>query len=77
MAVGRCMSADTTVWDVTRAIPACALTGEAAGTASAMAIQSFDGDLACLPIADLQDRLAAQGGLLDRELIKAVPPDTE
>jgi hypothetical protein len=42
-----------------------------------MAIQSFDGDLACLPIADLQDRLAAQGGLLDRELIKAVPPDTE
>ena len=36
---GRCISADTSVWDATRAIPTCVLTGEAAGTAAALAVR--------------------------------------
>ncbi len=68
-AVGRCMSADPTVWDVTRAIPACALTGEAAGVASALAVQQFAADIHAVPPQLLQDRLRAQGGLLDPRLI--------
>ena len=56
MAVGRCMSANTTVWDVTRAIPACVVTGEAAGTAAALALNPGGDDLPGLPIGALQDR---------------------
>ena len=33
---GRCISADDAMWDNTRVIPACAVTGEAAGLAAAM-----------------------------------------
>jgi len=71
-AVGRCMSADTTIWDVTRSIPTCALTGEAAGVASAMAVQNYKGDLHAVPIKELQDRLIEHGGLLDPELVHPV-----
>ena len=35
-AAGRCISADDDLWDVMRAIPACAVTGQAAGTAAAL-----------------------------------------
>ena len=75
-AIGRCMSADTTIWDVTRAIPTCALTGEAVGIASAMAVQSFGGDIHAVPIGELQDELKAKGGLLDRELVYPVEEAT-
>ena len=34
---GRCISATDDAWEVTRAIPACAVTGQAAGTAAAIA----------------------------------------
>lgn len=36
LAAGRCISADDDMWDVTRVIPVCALSGQAAGTAAAM-----------------------------------------
>ena len=36
IAAGRCISATDAMWDVTRVIPVCAVTGEAAGTAAAM-----------------------------------------
>ncbi len=36
-AAGRCISVDDGTWDVIRAIPACAVTGQAAGTAAALA----------------------------------------
>jgi len=75
-AVGRCMSADTTVWDVTRAIPTCALTGEAAGLASAIAVREFSGDIHALPIGAVQDRLRAQGGLFAPELIHPIAEET-
>jgi len=69
-AVGRCMSTDTTAWDVTRGISACVLTGEAAGTASAMAVSAYGADLWAVPVSDLQKRLVEQGALLDPELVR-------
>jgi hypothetical protein len=72
-AVGRCMSADTTVWDVMRAIPGCALTGTAAGTAAALAARQTGGDLQALSIVDLQARLREQGALLDPALAREAP----
>ena len=33
---GRCISADDAMWDITRVIPVCSVTGEAAGTAAAL-----------------------------------------
>lgn len=69
-AVGRCMSTDTTAWDVTRGISACVLTGEAAGTASAMAVAAYDADLSRLPVGELQARLIEQGALLNPELVE-------
>lgn len=35
-ACGRCMSSTDTMWELTRVIPCCAVTGEAVGTAAAM-----------------------------------------
>ena len=35
-AAGRCMAAEEDMWDVTRVIPCCAVTGEAAGVAAAV-----------------------------------------
>ena len=71
-AVGRCMSADTSIWDVTRAIPTCALTGEAVGIASAMAVEDSAGDIHAVPIGALQERLKTRGNLLDPELIHPI-----
>jgi len=73
LTAGRCISADTTVWDVTRAIPTCALTGAAAGTAAAMGAQQSKGDVHRLPVPDLQRRLASQGFLLDPKLVEPLP----
>ena len=33
---GRCISTEESMWDVTRVIPCCAVTGQAAGTAAAL-----------------------------------------
>jgi len=74
LAAGRCVSADTTVWDCTRAIPSCAVTGEAAGTAAAIAAQEAAGDLNALDIRRLQARLRRQGGLLDPALVRPADP---
>lgn len=73
-AVGRCMSADSTLVDVTRAIPACAVTGEAAGLASAILIKERIED-GKVPISRLQQTMIAAGNLLDPELLcEAAPP---
>ena len=53
---GRCISADDYMWDVTRVIPACAVTGEAAGTAAAMS-----DDFVSLDVKRLQQRLRECG----------------
>ena len=68
LAAGRCISADTTAWDVTRALPGCAVTGEAAGSAAALGVLRAVDDLRDVPCAALQQQLCSQGVLLDREL---------
>ncbi|NLF40904.1 FAD-dependent oxidoreductase [bacterium] len=68
-AAGRCISDDTTAWDVMRAIPGCTVTGTAAGTAAALAARDARGDLASLRVADLQDALRAQGALISPGLV--------
>ena len=47
------------MWDITRVIPVCAVSGEAAGTAAAMT-----DDFASLPIEDLQTVLTKNGVVL-------------
>lgn len=59
-AAGRDISADDPMWDLTRVIPACAVTGEAAGTAAAMASE-YDCRSDMIDIALLRKRLSVQG----------------
>ena len=64
LAAGRCMSVGNDLWDATRAIQVCALTGEAAGLAAALAC-SAGVDPAGLAIGRLQDALRARGAILE------------
>ena len=63
-AAGRCTCADKSGWDLTRVIPSCAVTGEAAGLAGAL--QARDGRRP--GHAALQEQLARRGVLLDDSL---------
>lgn len=66
-AAGRCVSADRSGWDLTRVIPSCAVSGEAAGTAAALQA------LAAAPeTADLQAVLRGHGVLLRPDLFDRV-----
>ena len=56
---GRCISVTDGMWDVTRVIPVCAVSGEAAGVAAAMS-----DDFASLDVKALQDELVRRGVLL-------------
>ncbi len=60
LTAGRCFSATDAMWEISRVIPACAVTGEAAGTAAAM----LKGRVADIRIRDLQQRLTEQGVVL-------------
>jgi ribulose 1,5-bisphosphate synthetase/thiazole synthase len=53
---GRCISVTDTMWDITRAIPTCAVTGEAAGTAAAISC-----NFANINMNKLQSQLQNQG----------------
>ncbi len=53
---GRCISSDDAMWDVTRVIPVCAVSGEAAGAAAAMS-----DDFANMDVSALQTYLRSQG----------------
>lgn len=55
-AAGRCISVTDAMWDISRVIPPCAVTGEAAGLALAMS-----SDLSKLRVDDLQQRLRENG----------------
>ena len=59
-AAGRLVSAGGLAWEVARYIPACALSGEAAGVAAAMAAAQGCA-LQDVDVAELQRRLAAAG----------------
>ena len=56
LAAGRCFGATDAMWDITRVIPVCAVSGEAAGACAAMT-----DDVASVDIAALQDYLRTQG----------------
>ena len=73
IAAGRCMSADTTIWDCTRAIPTCAVTGEAAGTAAALAASDPDGGIDTLEAAAVRELLRRRGGLIEETLAARAP----
>jgi hypothetical protein len=55
-AAGRAISATPDMWDVTRVIPVCAVTGEAVGTAAALG-KNFDE----VNISELQNKLRNNG----------------
>ena len=61
LAAGRCAAATDLMWDLTRVIPTCALTGEAAGTAAAMT-DDFD----AIDVPALQAKLRANGNVLHK-----------
>lgn len=56
---GRCISVTEDMWDVTRVIPVCAVSGQAAGTAAAMT-----DDFKSLDVKKLQEQLKADGVVL-------------
>ncbi len=65
LCAGRCTSVTETLWDVMRVIPCCAVTGEAAGTAAALA-----DDMTAIDIAKLQSALKNKGVVLhERDII--------
>ena len=55
-AAGRCISVTDDMWDITRVIPVCAVSGQAVGTALAMTA-----DLTALDIGALQNALREDG----------------
>jgi hypothetical protein len=63
LAAGRCISVDHRVHHSTKEIPACFATGEAAGTAAAMAIERGVAP-GTLDVGDLQRQLLCQGASL-------------
>jgi len=56
ISAGRCISVTDSMWDITRVIPVCAISGEAAGTAAAMST-----DFDAIDIKELQSKLSSQG----------------
>lgn len=64
-AAGRIISVTTDMWDITRVIPPAALTGQAAGTAAAIALKT--GEAMCeINIKRLQDALTANGMIIEK-----------
>jgi hypothetical protein len=64
LVAGRCISADHRVHHATKEIPACMATGEAAGTAAALAVRSGVG-LKQLDVATVRQRLSERGAILE------------
>lgn len=62
---GRCISVTDAMWDISRVIPACALTGQAAGTAF-----TLEDDITKVDIQKLQSVLRADGVVIHEEELK-------
>ena len=56
LTAGRCISSEMLMWDITRVIPVCAVSGEAAGVAAAMT-----DDVHSLEVSALQNKLREKG----------------
>ena len=63
LAAGRCISVDHRTHHATKEIPACMVTGQAAGTAAALAVRSGIGPKQ-IDVAGLRDTLRAAGAIL-------------
>lgn len=64
LAAGRCISTTHEALGTTRLTPSCMATGQAAGTAAALAVQA-GGDLYNISVPELQGNLRASGAILD------------
>lgn len=62
LTAGRCISVTDPMWDISRVIPVCSVTGEAAGCAAAMVCDG--GHLAEVDVSALQSELVSRGVLL-------------
>lgn len=67
LAAGRCISTTEAGWDIMRVIPTCAVTGEAAGAACALAART-GGNVRAVDISALQTLLRRQNVILNRAL---------
>lgn len=65
LVAGRCISVDSIAHATTRNMGACLVTGEAAGTAAAMAAAQ-DVDVASLDVSALQAEIRKNGGYIDK-----------
>jgi len=65
LVAGRCISVDHRTHHATKEIPPSMATGEAAGTAAALAVR-HGVRLADLPVAELRERLRSAGAIVDR-----------
>ena len=70
LAAGRCYSMDTSTWDCGRVIPTCAITGEAAGLAAAVAALRKNGNVRAIGIKAFQAKMRRNGNLIERELVE-------
>jgi glycine/D-amino acid oxidase-like deaminating enzyme len=70
LVAGRCVAVAADAWKYTRVIPACAVTGEAAGLAAALVAQDPAGDVAAVDVGDLQKRLLARKVIIDRRMAR-------
>lgn len=70
-AAGRCISTTTAAWDITRVIPTCAVTGQAAGAAAAFVATGQAASMQKINIGLLQQTLVSQGVILDKSFAEA------
>ena len=68
LTAGRCMGTDRQMEASIRVMPGCYITGQAAGTAAAMAVSKADGDVRGVNVKELQKALACDGAYLREEL---------
>ncbi|MFA6815199.1 MAG: FAD-dependent oxidoreductase [Lentisphaeria bacterium] len=70
IAAGRCISSMGDTWDITRVIPCCAVTGEAAGAAAAFLSLDHCHSFQELDISVLQKYLRKKKVLIDRDILQ-------
>lgn len=64
MVAGRCISAKTSAWDIVRAIPVCALSGEVAGIASSLKIEQELDSIRDININTLRESFQRENNIL-------------
>ena len=65
LVAGRCISVTDAMWDITRVIPVCAVSGEAAGAAAALC-----SDMHCADVEMIREYLREAGVLVSRNMLE-------